>query len=839
MAVAELKAARAQERLVIEQRRFAGEAQHSITSTLRLREAEERLALASRQVAAADQKQLYEVRRLAESRGVAGRGFLLFNRNVRQATGALDEHGRALSRSNSATEHSSRLRGRLGGALGFGVSNILGLGIGFGAASVAASSIRAATEDQASQASLQTQLKALGISYANNREEIHKTIAAQGAMSGFMDHELVQSFTTFVRRTGDVNQALKLNAVSMDIARARHMSLTQVAFLLNRAMNGNTRAATSLGLPLVAVTKNMDALRASGEKASHAQTAQAKAADKVATGQAVIAEAQKRFAGQAETYGKTAAGAQARLNRAFHETEVTVGTALLPTITRLAGHLAIYLNHLNRTGKLQHDVNTVMRTAGSVIHGVVGAFRLLAAIVRPVNRALGGTKHSVEVLALAFVGFKIVGLIGSFLTLSRAIRGVGTAAAVATPEVEALGAAEATAGGGGVAGAAAGVGLGLVGGAIAVGAAVVSSSGAAPNVPGIGSSGSAADRDRAQTISELATRGAIPRPVLVAAARAAGLDPNTPAGIVLRNKRVVAYLWAWAIKNGLIEAGPKNTSGMSNDPLHDAGGRPQAATPRRISRTSTSRGSGTSGVQLDDTGALVIPFDIRKALAINPEDEKALDRELAYIRRAIASKKLKGDNLLSAIDEARTIDEQLAAKATAARDKITALRQKHAREAAAAARRHTAELHREARVAERRRERSVTGRLLGFRAQLTRAEATPRNNDDLAVLDHEAAYLKSEIRNKHLALGFRQRLQGDLDAVNRKILAARKKTTKATSDFAALQRGAIATLNEIVKNESNFQQTNVNVHQYFPHAPTSDGFREAQRAHFAAQAAFA
>jgi hypothetical protein len=842
LSLAELRVARAAERVTLERRRYDGEAQHSITSTLRLREAEERYAQASRQAAAADAHQLYELKRLAESRGVAGRGFLLFHRNVRQATGALDEHGRALNRTNRETERHGRLRERARGLAGFGVSSILGLGIGFGAERLAAGTIEAATEDQAAIVSLRTQLGALGISYAKNREEIEKTLQVQGALSGFMQHELIQSFTTFVRRTGDVNQALHLNAVAMDIARARHISLTQVAFLLNRAMNGNTRAATSLGLPLVTVTKNMDALRASGEKATHAQIAQAKAADKYATGQAVIAEAQKRFAGQAEAYGRTAAGAQARLNRAFHETEVTVGTALLPTITRLATHLANYLNRLQRTGQLQRDVSTAMRVTGQAVRGLITLFRLLRAILGPIVRLFGGVKGSVVALGVAFGALKLAGLIATFTRLRGGLRGVGAAAGTAgtAGEVSVLSKAL------GNSGLVASVGLA----SFALTTLILRLTGAdkllrsfggdvqslISRLPGGNRTLSAVGLgDAMQQYAGKVTPTQAQATAAIAAARRMRAEGYSKAQIIGQ-----FYRWHPDWDPGAIEvfvnAAFKPRGAAAGDPGRGADiGNTEPPRPGR----SRGRRGPYADIRLDDTGGLVIPFAIRKALAINPEDQRALEAELAYIKRAIASRKLHGDNLIQALTDERSIEDQLAAKTKAEADKLAAARRKHAREHAAAERRHRQEVRREARVAERRRERSITGQLIRFRARLIRAEATPQNNDDLAVLDAEATYLESEIRNKHLALSFRQRLERELNTVNQQILRAKKKTTKAASDFAALERGAISTLQEIIGNESNFQQTNVNVHQYFQHPPTQDGHREAQVAHYAAMAAFA
>jgi hypothetical protein len=322
----------------------------------------------------------------------------------------------------------------LGRSVAFASASFIG---GVGIVSALRTSVDAAKDAQVAQASLRTQLRASGISYKAHRGEIEKTIEKQGELSGFMNEDLTKSFTGFVRRTGDVRQALKLNAVATDIARAKGKDLASVQQLLVRALAGNARAATSLGLPVIAVTKNMDALRASGVKATAQQTAAAKAADKLATGQAVIASAQQRFGGQAATFGKTAAGAQARFQRALRQTEITIGNALLPALTKLFQKLAGYLNRINRTGQLQRVVTQTAHALGQGFHIVSQIVAALTPQVRRLSGALGGAHTSLKLLTVAVVAFRLRGkvLANPYLT---AFALIAAGAAIAAKSIEGL-----------------------------------------------------------------------------------------------------------------------------------------------------------------------------------------------------------------------------------------------------------------------------------------------------------------------------------------------------------------------------------------------------------------
>jgi hypothetical protein len=216
-----------------------------------------------------------------------------FDKATRQATGSLDRLDKA------GTKTLSRLKT---GMLAVGAAAAGGLAIGI------KKSAEAAIEAEKANARLETQLKALGISYQAHEQQIQRVIDKHSQLSGFDDEDLGDSFTNIVRVVGDVNKALELNALAADIARARHMDVAQAGELVGKVAGGNIGILSRYGI----VVKD-------GASATEA-----------------LGTLQQKFAGQAEAYGNTTAGAQDRARVAFENLGETLGARITPIIARVA-----------------------------------------------------------------------------------------------------------------------------------------------------------------------------------------------------------------------------------------------------------------------------------------------------------------------------------------------------------------------------------------------------------------------------------------------------------------------------------------------------------------------
>ncbi|MFN0092893.1 MAG: peptidoglycan DD-metalloendopeptidase family protein [Acidimicrobiales bacterium] len=256
-----------------------------------------------------------------------------------------------------------------------------------GVVSAITGSVRAAQEAEQSAVRLKTQLGALGISYDDNRQRIDDVIQAQSRLAALDDEELADSFTTIVRVTGDVNEALELNALAADIARGRNMDLAAAGEIVAKVAAGNTGILSRYGIQI--------------EKGASATEA--------------LAELQAKFAGQAEAYGESNAGAADRARVAWENAQEQLGERLLPVITRLADFATDTL---------------------------IPAISSFAGTVDDVVKKIGGWEEAAKFLFVAFSVTKIT-------TLARSLRTTLIPALVETGAATGAAAAGSAAGRGG------------------------------------------------------------------------------------------------------------------------------------------------------------------------------------------------------------------------------------------------------------------------------------------------------------------------------------------------------------------------------------------------------
>lgn len=292
----------------------------------------------------------------------------------------------------------------------FAATSILG---GAGVVSALHASIDAATKSQEVQRRSQQQLEALGISYQQHAKHIDDVIQKQSQLAALDDEDLTNSFTSLVRVTKDVNQALELNAIAADVARGKNVSLDAATQIVTKASLGQLGALKRMGVEIPPVTAAVDALKASHDKATAAQLAAAKAADQQATRQQALALLQKQFAGQAEAYGKTSAGAQERLKVATENLQETIGAALLPTVEKTANAVSGWLGKTENLQKVQNGVNKVVDTASKVIGDLWPKIKNAAQYADDLAQKVGGWDKAFEIVMGGVLANKIIGLTAS------------------------------------------------------------------------------------------------------------------------------------------------------------------------------------------------------------------------------------------------------------------------------------------------------------------------------------------------------------------------------------------------------------------------------------------
>jgi hypothetical protein len=288
----------------------------------------------------------------------------------------------------------------LGRAVGFASASFLG---GAGLVAAITSTVRAAEEAQRVLGQTRNAVRRSGLSWAEYGDHIQEVSKATSQLSGFDDEKLMGTFSNLVRRTGDVNRALHLNALAADVARGRNISLEAASGLVLKASIGNVGALRRLGINL----------------------------GKHATALEAIDLLTRRYAGSAAAYGRTAAGAQDRFRVALENMQEVLGAEFLPVITKYLNKAAKWLDNSENQQRVLNDVKEAVGL-------VTGVLRTLKGVLDTVNAVTGSTKETLKLLLGALVAFRTARFLGLFEGIAGAITGVGTEAQTSTGKVVGL-----------------------------------------------------------------------------------------------------------------------------------------------------------------------------------------------------------------------------------------------------------------------------------------------------------------------------------------------------------------------------------------------------------------
>ena len=188
-----------------------------------------------------------------------------------------------------------------------------------------------AADEQVGIVRLNTALKDNVKGFKGSTVEIEKRIAAQEKL-GFSDDAQRDSLAALVVKTKNVAKAQQLQAIAMDLARARGIDLATATDTLIKIQNGQYRALKGLGIAIVPVTTNYDKLVKANKHATDEQKKQAKALDDAATKAKALAAIQKATTGQAKAYGDTQAGIGDAIRITFMDVVEDLGGIFLPMV---------------------------------------------------------------------------------------------------------------------------------------------------------------------------------------------------------------------------------------------------------------------------------------------------------------------------------------------------------------------------------------------------------------------------------------------------------------------------------------------------------------------------
>jgi phage-related protein len=288
------------------------------------------------------------------------------------------EPGELTAGLRAATAETESFGSHLKSSLGAAMKGIAVVGVG--TAIVIDRISKAAMDAQAEQARLAQSFKNAGLSakaYAGQVDQVE----AAGRKLGFTNAEIGSSLGSLITATKSVHASMKDLSVAEDLARFKGIDLESASKMMTQAMTGSQRAAKQLGITVVPVTTNLDALKASHVNLTTASgrllEAHAKLLDKMATGKAVVDEVSKRVAGQGEAFAGTAAGGMLQFHSELNNLEASMGTALLPTIGKTATALADLINWLQNSATAHHIASVAVADLKAAFEAVKPALALL------------------------------------------------------------------------------------------------------------------------------------------------------------------------------------------------------------------------------------------------------------------------------------------------------------------------------------------------------------------------------------------------------------------------------------------------------------------------------
>lgn len=339
---------------------------------------------------------------------------------------------RAMDRSAKSAGMFDKRVGVLSKRMG-GLTRAFGLaGAASGAAFVvgAKKAIDAALEAEKAEIRLSRAFKQAGAS-AGDRARSLAAVSKVSRTAALDDEDLMDTLGRLARVTGNVQEAQRGMAIAADLARGRNIELEAATKIVEKAYMGQLGALRRVGIDLPKVTAAQDALRASGKKFTDAQMEAAKASDVQATKLRAISELQRRYAGDSEAYGNSAAGAGDRARVAIENLQESIGGLLLPVVARVAGKFSEWATKLSENKQLQDDVRERARQFADVAERIWE-------IVKRVVAALGGWGDTLVIMGSLWVSWKVTAIASAIavevanIKAAAATKGAWRAALAAT-----------------------------------------------------------------------------------------------------------------------------------------------------------------------------------------------------------------------------------------------------------------------------------------------------------------------------------------------------------------------------------------------------------------------
>lgn len=250
---------------------------------------------------------------------------------------------------------------------------------------VIVTTVKAASEADAKMAQFNTTMESMGKAGIKAKDALLS--AANAAVKlGFDDEDTANSLAKLYQRTGDVTQAIKLNNLAMDLARAKSIDIESATNLVSLALSGSGRALLQYGIVIKDSATPLEAL-------------------------AIL---QEKVGGQANAFANTFAGNMAVMKVETDNLKEAIGGSLLPILTQLLKQIEpVILRTTDWISKNPELTKNILLVSGAIagIVAVLGTLGVVMPAVVAGATAIGAALGLISLPALAVIA--LLGIIGT------------------------------------------------------------------------------------------------------------------------------------------------------------------------------------------------------------------------------------------------------------------------------------------------------------------------------------------------------------------------------------------------------------------------------------------
>ncbi len=230
--------------------------------------------------------------------------------------------------------------------------------------------VKAATEAQAKMAQFNATLDTMGKKGMQAKDALLD--ASKAAIKlGFDDEDTANSLAKLYQRTGDVTDAIKLNSLAMDLARAKNIDLESASKLVTLALSGSGRALLQYGIIIKDSATPLEALSILQEKVG----------------------------GQANAFADTFAGKMAIMKVETDNLKESIGNSLLPVLTDLLKKIEPVITKVTEWIEKNPKLTEGLLLGGLALTGIITALGTIGFVLPSIIAGVSGVGAAFGLLA--------------------------------------------------------------------------------------------------------------------------------------------------------------------------------------------------------------------------------------------------------------------------------------------------------------------------------------------------------------------------------------------------------------------------------------------------------